>query len=415
MKNGLEIFKNADDNIDVKKSVIALVDCDSFFVSCEQKVNPELKGKAVCVLSGHGECVISRSREAKKLGIPMGIPTFKMTKEMKEKSVLITASHGLYGEISNEVMTVLKSFSPKVEEYSIDEAFVELTGLQRLYRRNYFEIARMIRQEILDKVDIPVSIGVSTSKSLAKLASDKAKNIEGGIFVVGASKIETLLKNTSIDEIWGIGRNLSRLFRQNGILTAFELVQKSDAWLDKQIGIRGLEMKHELLGETVSRVDDTFKPPKSIQNTSAFGIFTSDLNFIKNQLNYHIHSACKRLRKLNLKCSGIGVMLRTKVEFKVYYEKITIPHSTCYEWEISDIAFKLLEKIYNPKIIYRSSGVILDDFMSSDGEQMFLFADNESIQKSERLAKSIDKLESKFGKNIIQTGFTKEKKIEKAP
>lgn len=415
MKNGLEIFKNADDNIDVKKSVIALVDCDSFFVSCEQKVNPELKGKAVCVLSGHGECVISRSREAKKLGIPMGIPTFKMTKEMKEKSVLITASHGLYGEISNEVMAVLKSFSPKVEEYSIDEAFVELTGLQRLYRRNYFEIARMIRQEILDKVDIPVSIGVSTSKSLAKLASDKAKNIEGGIFVVGASKIETLLKNTSIDEIWGIGRNLSRLFKQNGILTAFELVQKSDAWLDKQIGIRGLEMKHELLGETVSRVDDTFKPPKSIQNTSAFGIFTSDLNFIKNQLNYHIHSACKRLRKLNLKCSGIGVMLRTKVEFKVYYEKITIPHSTCYEWEISDIAFKLLEKIYNPKIIYRSSGVILDDFMSSDGEQMFLFADNESIQKSERLAKSIDKLESKFGKNIIQTGFTKEKKIEKAP
>ena len=409
MDSGFEILKNADDDIDMKKSVIALVDCDSFFVSCEQKVNPELKGKAVCVLSGHGECVISRSREAKKLGIPMGIPTFKMTKDMKEKSVLITASHGLYGEISEQVMSVLKSFSPKVEEYSIDEAFVELTGLQRLYKRNYFEIAKMIRLEILDKVDIPVSIGVSTSKSLAKLASDKAKNIDGGIFVVGASKIENLLKNTAIDEIWGIGRNLSRLFRQNGVLTAYELVQKSDAWLDKQIGIRGLEMKHELLGQTVSRVDDTFKPPKSIQNTSAFGIFTSDLNFIKNQLNYHIHTACKRLRKLNLKCSGIAVMLRTKVEFKVYYEKITIPHSTCYEWEISDIAFQLLEKIYNPNIVYRSSGIILDDFMSSDGEQMFLFADNESIEKSERLAKSIDKLESKFGKNIIQTGFIKEK------
>ncbi len=409
MDIGFEILKKENDDIDMKKSVIALVDCDSFFVSCEQKVNPKLKGKPVCVLSGHGECVISRSREAKKLGIPMGIPTFKMTKDMKEKAVLITASHGLYGEVSEEVMNVLKSFSPKVEEYSIDEAFVELTGLQRLYKRNYFEIAKMIRQEVLDKVDIPVSIGVSTSKSLAKLASDKAKNIEGGIFVVGSAKIETLLKNTSIEEIWGIGRNLSKLFRQNGVLTAFDLVQKSDAWLDKQIGIRGLEMKHELLGQTVSRVDDTFKPPKSIQNTSAFGIFTSDLNFIKNQLNYHIHTACKRLRKLNLKCSGIAVMLRTKVEFKVYYEKITIPHSTCYEWEISDIAFKLLEKIYNPNIIYRSSGIILDDFMSSDGEQMFLFADNERVEKSERLAKSIDKLESKFGKNIIQTGFTREK------
>lgn len=409
MDSGFEILKKENDDIDMKKSVIALVDCDSFFVSCEQKVNPELKGKPVCVLSGHGECVISRSREAKNLGIPMGIPTFKMTEDMKEKAVLITASHGLYGEVSEEVMNVLKSFSPKVEEYSIDEAFVELTGLQRLYKRNYFEIAKMIRQEVLDKVDIPVSIGVSTSKSLAKLASDKAKSIEGGIFVVGSAKIETLLKNTSIEEIWGIGRNLSKLFRQNGVLTAFELVQKSDAWLDKQIGIRGLEMKHELLGQTVSRVDDTFKPPKSIQNTSAFGIFTSDLNFIKNQLNYHIHTACKRLRKLNLKCSGIAVMLRTKVEFKVYYEKITIPHSTCYEWEISDIAFKLLEKIYNPNIVYRSSGIILDDFMSSNGEQMFLFADNERVEKSERLARSIDKLESKFGKNIIQTGFTREK------
>lgn len=409
MKTKLEILKIASDNIDVNKSVIALVDCDSFFVSCEQKVNPELKGKAVCVLSGHGECVISRSREAKKLGIPMGIPTFKMTKDMKEKSILIKASHGLYGEISEEVMSVLKNISPKVEEYSIDEAFVELTGLERLYKRNYFEIARMIRQEILEKVDIPVSIGVSTSKSLAKLASDKAKNIEGGIFVVGTAKIETVLKNTSIDEIWGIGRNLSKLLRRNGVLTAYELVQKSDAWLDKQIGIRGLEMKHELLGETVSPVDDTFKPPKSIQKTSAFGIFTSDENFIKNQLNYHIHSACKKLRKLNLKCSGIVVMLRTKVEFRVYYEKVTIPHSTCYEWEISDIAFKLFDKIYNPNIIYRSSGIILDDFTSTDGEQMFLFADNEKNQKSERLANCIDKLESKFGKNIIQTGFTKDK------
>ena len=370
MEHKLEIFRDAFDNIDMAKSVIALVDCDSFFVSCEQKVNPELKGKPVCVLSGHGQCVISRSREAKKLGIPMGIPTFKMTKEMKE-ATLITASHDLYGEISDEVMSVLKSISPKVEQYSIDEAFVDLTGLVRLYKKNYLELAQMIRQEVLEKVDIPVSIGVSTSKSLAKLASDKAKNFEGGVFLVGSRKIEPLLKHTAIEEIWGIGRNLSRLFRQNGILSAYDLVQRSDSWLDKQIGIRGLEMKHELLGEMVSPVDDTFKPPKSIQKTSAFGIFTSDLEFIKNELNYHIHSACKKLRRLNLKCSGIAVMLRTKVEFKVYYEKITIPHATCYEWEISDIVFKLLEKIYNPNIIYRSSGVILDDFMSTSGEQIF--------------------------------------------
>lgn len=407
MKNEkLELNQNAFDNIDMGKSIIALVDCDSFFVSCEQKVNPELKGKPVCVLSGHGQCVISRSKEAKKLGIPMGIPTFKLTKEM-QKATLITASHDLYGEISNQVMSVLKSISPKVEVYSIDEAFVDLTGLSRLYKKDYYELAQMIRALVLEKVDIPVSIGVSSSKSLAKLASDKAKNIHGGVFLIGSKKLNPVLKNTSIDEVWGIGRNLSKLFRQNGILTAYELVQKSDSWIDKQVGIRGLEMKHELLGEMISVVDDSFKMPKSIQKTSAFGIFTSDIDFIKNQLNYHIHSACKKLRRLDLKCSGIAVMLRTKIDFKVYYEKITIPSPTCYEWEISDIVFKLLEKIYNPDIVYRSSGVILDDFSSNLGEQMFLFADNEKNQKSERLAKCIDNLENKFGKNIIQTGFTK--------
>ncbi|MBR5554394.1 hypothetical protein IKU74_00095 [bacterium] len=412
MEYELEIFNNAIDNVDMAKNIIALVDCDSFFVSCEQKVNPELKGKPVCVLSGHGQCVISRSREAKALGIPMGIPTFKMTKEMK-KATLITASHDLYYEISEEVMDVLKNISPKVEVYSIDEAFVELTGLSRLYKRNYYELAQMIRQEILEKVDIPVSIGVSTSKTLAKLASDKAKNIEGGVFMVGTKKTIPVLKKTSVDEIWGIGKNLSLKCRQNAILTAYELVQKDDKWLDKQFGIRGIEMKHELLGEQISPIDDTFKPPKSIQKTSAFGIFTSDLDFIKNQLNYHIHSACKKLRKLNLKCQVIGVMLRTKVDFHVYYEKIKIPHSTCYEWEISDIVFKLLEKIYNPNIIYKSSGVVLEDFMSTEEEQMFLFSNNEENEKSDKLAKCLDKLESKFGKNIVKTGFVDNLKNEK--
>ena len=334
MENELEILQTATDNIDMTKNIIALVDCDSFFVSCEQKINPELKGKPVCVLSGHGQCVISRSREAKALGIPMGIPTFKLTKEMK-KATLITASHDLYSEISNEVMEVLKSISPKVEIYSIDEAFVDLTGLSKLYKRNYFELAKMIRAEVLKKVDIPVSIGVSSSKTLAKLASDKAKNIDGGIFIVGTRKINSVLQKTSVDEIWGIGRNLSLKCRQNAILTAYELVQKKDEWLDKQFGIRGLEMKHELLGEMVSPIDDKFKPPKSIQKTSAFGIFTSDSEFIKNQLNYHIHSACKKLRKLNMKCRVIGVMLRTKNEFKVFIEKIKISQQFKFKFYIN--------------------------------------------------------------------------------
>ena len=402
----LEENQKISDNVDMaKKHVIALVDCDSFFVSCEQSVKPDLKGKPVCVMSGRGQCVISRSKEAKKLGIRMGMPYFQIEGQMK-KAVFINANHELYCQISEKVMDVLKSFSPKVEIYSIDEAFVELTGLERLYKKNYLEIAQMIRQEVLDKVDIPVSIGVSSSKSLAKLASDKAKKADEGVFLVGSRKIIPLLEKTSIDEIWGIGKNLSIMLRKHGILTAYELISQDDLWLNKQIGIHGLEMKHELLGEMVSPVSNEIKLPKSIQKTSALAKFSSDKNYLKNSLNYHIHRACVKLRKINAKCKGVSIFLRTK-DFKVYCEKKVLNIGTDFELEISDIVFELLEKIYNPNILYRSTGVILDTFVFNNEAQMSLFSDNVVDERKEKLSKCFDKLEQRFGKDIIQTGFIK--------
>ena len=398
--------KNISDNIDMaRKHIIALVDCDSFFVSCEQSVNPELKGKAVCVMSGRGQCVISRSKEAKKLGIRMGMPYFQIEGQMK-KAVYINANHDLYLEISKKVMAVLKDFSPLVEVYSIDEAFVDLTGLERLYKKNYLEIAQMIRKEIKDRADIPVSIGLSSSKSLAKLASDKAKNLDEGVFLIGARKIIPVLQKTSIDEIWGIGKNLSALFRKNGILTAYELVCQDDLWLNKQIGIRGLEMKHELLGEMVSPVSDEIKLPKSIQKTSALAKFTSDKNYLKNSLNYHIHRACVKLRKINAKCKGVSIFLRTK-DFKVYCEKKLLNVPTDFELEISDIICELLDKVYKSDILYRSTGVILDTFEFNSEAQMSLFSDVKVDERKSKLSKCFDKLEERFGKDIIQTGFIK--------
>ena len=399
--------ENMSDNIDmVKKHIIALVDCDSFFVSCEQSQNPELKGKAVCVMSGRGQCVISRSKEAKKLGVKMGMPYFQIEGDLK-KAIYLNANHELYLDISRKVMNVLKQFSPNVEVYSIDEAFVELTGLERLYKKNYLEIAQMIREEVLKQVDIPVSIGVSSSKSLAKLASDTAKTMGEGVFLVGSRKILPLLKNTSIDEIWGIGRNLSMLLRRNGILTAYELVNLDDIWLNKQIGIRGLEMKHELLGETISPVSNEVKLPKSIQNTCALAKFTSDKNYLKNSLNYHIHRSCRRLRRIDAKCKSVSLFLRTK-DFKVYCEKKILTEPTDFEMEISDIVFCLLDKIYNPNILYRSTGVILENFELNSNAQMSLFTDEDVKAKKDKLSKCFDKLEEKYGKNIVQTGFVKE-------
>ena len=407
MENELDEILNKDDNVAMaRKHVIALVDCDSFFVSCEQAVNPELKGKAVCVMSARGQCVISRSKEAKKLGNRMGMPYLQIEDKMKQ-ALFINAKHDLYYDISKKVMAVLKEFSPLVEIYSIDEAFVDLTGLERLYKKNYLKIAQMLRTEIRNRVDIPVSIGLSSSKSLAKLASDKAKKLDEGVFLIGTRKIISVLEKTSIDEIWGIGKNLSMFFRKNGILTAYELVQQSDIWLNKQVGIRGLEMKHELLGEMISPVSDEVKLPKSIQKTCALAKFTSDKEYLKNSLNYHVHRAGVKLRSLDAKCFGISIFLRTK-DFKVYSEKRILNKSTDFELEISDIIFELLDKLYNPNTLYRSTGVILDTFQFNSEAQLSLFDNSDLDDKKSKLTKCLDRLENKFGKNIIQTGFITE-------
>lgn len=387
-----------------KQKVIALVDCDSFFVSCEQKRNPDLKNKPVSVLSNPDGCVISRSKEAKQMGIKMGEPYF-MAKKDHSKAIYPVADHEYYAKVSHQVMAVLKDFSPYVQIYSIDEAFVDLTGLERLYKKNYIELAIMLRQKILDEVDIPVSIGISTSKTLAKLASDKAKDTSNHIYYINSDDILNELHNTKIEEIWGIGRRLTDRMKKNGIITALELVNKSDEWLDKQIGIHGLEMKHELLGEMTSPVTNETSAPKSIQNTRAFGIFTSDFNFIKNELNRHIHTSCRRLRRYNTKCLQVGVMLRTK-DFKVFYTKQDLLSPTDFELEISKVAIELLKEIYNPNIIYRSTGVILEKIGEQGTEQLSLYNNAEHDEKKRKLAQCFDKLEQKFSKNIVKIGFT---------
>lgn len=395
-------FEKIKHNISMAKTIIALVDCDNFFVSCEQALHPELVGKPVCVLSNNDGCVISRSREAKALGIKMGMPYF-MAKNDFPSAIFVSCNHDVYEEFSNRTMNILRDFSPDVEVYSIDEAFVDLTGLRRLYRSNYLEIAKKIQKRIKEEVNIGVSIGISSSKTLAKLASDKSKNI-GGFYMIGARKIKKELISTPVEDIWGIGANTAALFNKWGVLNAYEVVCQTDMWLKTKIGIKGVELKHELMGEVVSKVVSKSENPKSIQKTSSFGSFTSDENYIKNSLNYHIHRACMKLRKLNGRCSSVSIILRTK-DFKIFSEKRVLLNPTDFEFELSSVVLELFEKIYNPKIIYRSSGIILDRLSFGDEQQLFLFSEEKVDEKKHKLAQSIDRIEQKFGKNAIKTGF----------
>lgn len=390
-----------------KQKVIALVDCDSFFVSCEQKRNPELLGKPVCVLSNNDGCVISRAKEAKNLGIKMGEPYF-MAKKDHPQGIYITADHAYYSFVSNEVMTVLKDFSPFVQIYSVDEAFIDLTGLRKLYKKNYYDLGILLKEKIMNETSIPVSIGISSTKTLAKLASDKSKNTKSHVFMIGKRKSIKVLEKTQIEELWGIGRRLTKKLKENGILTANEFINKSDLWIDKNLGINGLQMKQELLGVMTSCVSNKIESPKSIQNTRAFGIFTSDFNYIKNELNRHIHTSCSNLRKWNTKCLQVGVMLRTK-DFRVYFTKKDLLIPTDFELEISNVAIELLKEIYRPDILYRATGVVLSRIGEQGIEQLSLYENDELVNKKSNLTKCIDRLETKFGKNIIKTGFSSKK------
>lgn len=380
-------------------SEIALVDCDSFFVSCEQLVNPSLLHKPVCVMSNNDGCVIARSREAKKLGIKMGMPVFMARKEFP-KAIYLSGNMALYGEISARVMAKLMEYSPTVEVYSIDEAFLDLTGLRRMYRKSYLDIIRDIRDSVKLEVGVPVSIGVSKTKTLAKLASEKAKK-DDGAYAISSRTITGELRKTEPGEIWGVGINTAELLRKYRIKTAYEFVQVEDVNIQKLLGRKGLELKQELLGNSVYRVSDDYVAPKSIQKTSSFGNFTSDRDYIKKALHYHSHRACAKLRKLGLKAKVIGMMLRTK-DFKVYLEKAVLLQPTDWEFEVNKAVNAMFEKVYKPGVIYRSAGVYLEDL--SQESQMSLFSSVPDIEKNRRLASSWDRLENRYGRGVITTG-----------
>ena len=382
---------------------IALIDCDSFFVSCERKLNPELKGIPVSVVSGERGCIIARSKEAKTLGVPMGIPLFQAVEKFPE-CIYIPANHYAYTKISKQVMSIIREYSPNVQVYSIDEAFIDFTGLTKLYKKNYYDLAHEIQERISNEVDIPVTIGISTSKTLAKLASDKAKNTKNRIALAGKLTKNNLIKNTEIQEVWGIGRRIGAKLRGYGIKTALDYIKRDDKWIQSHFGKNGLVTKSELMGIMVSPVVAEEELPKSISDTKSFLEFSSNLDFLKNELLIHIHSCASRLRKTGCKCYSVGVILKTK-DFRSFYEKESIDYGLDFEFDISKIAFKLLDKMYNPNILYRSIGIVLEDFTPNEEEQLSLFSQNPRKFQNENLGRSIDTLEKKFGRNIVRTGF----------
>ena len=381
------------------KHYIALADCDCFFVSAERAFNPRLDGRAVAVLSNNDGCVISRSREAKALGLKMGEPYF-MAKKRLPQVLYVSANHDLYRSISAKVMAKFKSFTPDVEVCSVDEAYLDLTGTKLLYRQNYIKTAQMIRQAVWDKLHIPVSIGLSTTKTLAKLASDKAKNA-GGVFAIGSAERNKILAQTLIADVSGVGRKLLLKMRVECIFTALDFVMRPDYWVKARFGTHGADLKAELSGIPLFKVEPDDKAPLSIQQTSALREFSSDIAVLKTDLCRHIHTACRKARSEGAKAAAIEVMLRTK-DFKVVTARAKLDFASNQETEITPPALRLLTQLFTPAVVWRSTGITLTGLVYGEREQLDLF--QPAKKSDDRLGSILDELEEKFGKNIVHLG-----------
>ena len=383
------------------KRTIALMDCDCFFVSCERTADASLNNKPVCVVTGENGCVVSRSPEAKKLGVKMGMPLFMARPEFPNV-IFKRTRHDFYAEISDKVMRSLKQIVPDVEVVSVDEAYADLTSLDKVYKMSYEELALFIRKQIMSETQIPVSIGLSSSKLLAKLASDKAKT-NGGIYKIDENNLQEELSSTDINDVSGIGRNHSKLMAYHGIFTASDFVNRPDDVIRKQMGIVGIDIKYELLGYGLRKVETSSKLPQSVQDTSALSGFTTDKEILKSQLRYHLHNACRRIRSDKCFCTAVEIMLRSK-DFNVVSSKIKLPAASDDEFYIAKQMMPVLDKIYCSGILYRSTGVSLLGLVSQNNYQQELFSPLEF--KSNPLSSVWDELEEKFGKNIIKNGWS---------
>ena len=385
-----------------KKNKIALIDCNSFYVSCERLFNPKINDKPVVVLSNNDGCVISRSTEAKKIGIKMGEPYFKVKELVKKNNVYIFSSnYALYGDISRRVMKTLKSFSDKIEIYSIDEAFVDLSHVHEREVENY---GKKIRERILKWTGIPTSVGVSNTKTLSKVANHIAKNNKTGVVYL-KENIDESLKNFHISDIWGVGKQLSKLYIKNGIDSAYKLKNISNTWVKKSTNVLGAKTVMELRGISCINLETQETKRKSCSVSRSFGKKVESLEKLQESVTTHCLNAAEKIRNDNQITRSVTIYIRTSPfdkNRKYYSNSITIdlPVATSNSLELVKISINGLKKIYKYGYFYQKAGIILSKLTESSENELNLLAPIME-NKSETLMKAIDFTNAKYGRNSI--------------
>ncbi len=382
----------------------ALIDCNNFYASCERVFKPSLRNKPIVVLSNNDGCVVARSNESKALGVKMGVPIFQIKDLVKQHNIVVCSSnYTLYGDLSNRVMTLIKEFSPDVEVYSIDEAFLKFNGFKYF---DYNQIGLEMHRIVKKGVGIPISVGFAPTKALAKVANKIAKKYpertQNYYIIDSEEKRIKALKWTKIEDIWGIGRQFSKRLQLIGVTNAYQFTQLSDSYVRKYFTVVGLRLKKDLEGEPTINFED-IKSKQNIATTRSFDVMMTNKDDLRERVSTFASLAAVKLRNQKSNCELIQVFIYTnrfRQDLPQYsgYKTVKLPFPTSSTFELNKYAQMALKSIYKEGFSYKKAGVILMGISQDETQQLSMF--EYENPKHKVLMNVLDKMNIKLGDKI---------------
>lgn len=393
------------------QSPIALIDANNFYVSCERVFQPRLVGRPVVILSNNDGCIIARSEEAKELGIKMGAPLFKLRHLVEAYDVAVYSSnYTLYGDMSHRLMEALLEFTPEVEIYSIDEAFM---SLDQRNAGSALAQGLTIKKKVQQWTGIPVSIGIAPTKTLAKVAqrfAKKSSESQGVLDLMDECRQTTALEETGVESVWGVGPAYSKLLKAAGISTARKLRDADRRWIRQRMTVAGARIVEELRGIRCLSLEESPPQKKSVTCSRSFGLLIESLDELREAVALYMTKAAERLRRFHMAASVVTLFINTD-RFSTdaqYSNSITyeLAYATDTTQELLQWALKGLEKIYRPGYRYRKAGVILGHLIPAGDISMRLFGDVK-FECSRKVMKAVDEINRRYGHGTVRFGVEK--------
>ena len=400
--------------------MFALADCNNFFASCERVFRPDLEGKPVIVLSNNDGCAVARSNEAKALGIPMGAPLFKIRDIVEKNHVAVFSSNfALYGDMSRRVQEVLRSFAPSVEQYSIDESFLDLRGVEKA---DMAAFARDISRTCRKLTGIPVSVGVAPTKTLAKIASKLCKQyprLQGGCYMHRPQDIEKVLRRFPAADVWGIGRRSVKKLALLGVNTAWDFVQLREYDVRKQFALPGWRTWKELQGVPCVEFEDYIEPKQSICVSRSFAREIREVGDLCGQVATFAESAVSKLRRqgsLAFEMAAFAMTTRYHEDDPQTFasQLVLFPDGTDDHAAVVMAAADAVRTFFNPRYGYKKAGVVFTRIAQKEGHTRSLFRDAEADARDERLSRALDTISATYGPGTVLFGIQGDGKVQSA-